>query len=255
MNIRPAALFSSADASSIFLTLAVQRYSKSSDSNASVSKPKRDGRSPARAAPQAANRSPARGSVVFQRLPGPRSGFARTGAASWHAGGISGPARQRSHGPGLDCRTRSLPRRRGAGGRSIASRTFYPPAAANLGIELANVFFVRPPSRKDFVWALNQSLSCQGVGAVVCWPKRLDSNTFRQLQLAAENAGTLGLLFRRQMCAGIQPGRICNCLSKHASGRGSKFNSGHCRPLRLGNCAWKLFVVAMGIRGQWSNWS
>lgn len=75
-------------------------------------------------------------------------------------------------------------------------RTFHPPAAANLGIELANVIFVRPTTRKDFCWALNQSLSCQGIGAVVCWPERLDSNTFRQWQLAAENAGTLGLLIR-----------------------------------------------------------
>ncbi len=75
-------------------------------------------------------------------------------------------------------------------------RTFHPPAAANLGIELANVIFVRPTTRKDYLWALNQSLSCQGVGAVVGWPQRLDSNTFRQWQLAAENAGTLGLLIR-----------------------------------------------------------
>lgn len=76
------------------------------------------------------------------------------------------------------------------------SRTFHPPAAANLGIELANVVFIRPRTRKDFLWALNQSLSCQGVGGVVCWPERLDSRTFRQLQLAAEGAGTVGLMIR-----------------------------------------------------------
>ncbi|HEX3997263.1 MAG TPA: hypothetical protein VHX65_01815 [Pirellulales bacterium] len=75
-------------------------------------------------------------------------------------------------------------------------RSFHPPAAANLGIELANVVFVRPRTRKDFLWALNQSLSCLGVGGVVCWPERLDSKAFRQLQLAAESAGNIGLLIR-----------------------------------------------------------
>jgi hypothetical protein len=75
-------------------------------------------------------------------------------------------------------------------------RSFHPPAAANLGIDLANVVFVRPRTRKDQLWALNQSLSCQGVGAVVCWPERLDSRAFRQLQLAAESCGTTGLFLR-----------------------------------------------------------
>ena len=74
--------------------------------------------------------------------------------------------------------------------------TFHPPAAANLGVDLANVVFVRPRTRKDYLWALNQSLSCQGVGAVVCWPDKLDSRAFRQLQLAAESCGTTGLFLR-----------------------------------------------------------
>jgi protein ImuA len=73
---------------------------------------------------------------------------------------------------------------------------FHPPAAANLGVDLANVVFVRPRTRNDYLWALNQSLSCQGVGAVVCWPDKLDSRAFRQLQLAAESCGTTGLFLR-----------------------------------------------------------
>ena len=75
-------------------------------------------------------------------------------------------------------------------------RTFHPPAAANLGVDLANVVFVRPRTKKDYLWALNQSLSCQGVGAVVCWPEKLDSRAFRQLQLAAESCATTGLFLR-----------------------------------------------------------
>jgi protein ImuA len=75
-------------------------------------------------------------------------------------------------------------------------RSFHPPAAANLGIDLTDVVFVHPRTRKDFLWALNQSLSCQGVGAVVGWPDKLDNKAFRQLQLAAEGCGTTGLLLR-----------------------------------------------------------
>jgi protein ImuA len=80
--------------------------------------------------------------------------------------------------------------------RATARAAFYPPAAANLGVQLERLVLVRPRTQKDFRWALNQSLSCQGVGAVICWPERLDSKTFRQWQLAAENAGTVGLMIR-----------------------------------------------------------
>jgi hypothetical protein len=76
------------------------------------------------------------------------------------------------------------------------SRSFHPPAAANLGVDLASVVFVQPRTKKDYLWALNQSLSCQGVGAVVCWPEKLDSRAFRQLQLAAESCATTGLFLR-----------------------------------------------------------
>jgi hypothetical protein len=36
------------------------------------------------------------------------------------------------------------------------------------------------------------------VAAVVAWPQKLDARTFRRLQLAAEQGGTLGLLVRPQ---------------------------------------------------------
>jgi hypothetical protein len=55
---------------------------------------------------------------------------------------------------------------------------------------------VRPESKKEELWAFHQSLHCQGVGAVLCWPEKLDSRAFRSLQLAAESGGTVGLLIR-----------------------------------------------------------
>jgi protein ImuA len=77
-----------------------------------------------------------------------------------------------------------------------AARQFYPPAAANLHIDLARMILVRPRNQKDQLWTMHQALACRGVGAVLCWPKKLDDRAFRRLQLAAERGGSLGLLIR-----------------------------------------------------------
>jgi len=74
-------------------------------------------------------------------------------------------------------------------------RSFYPPAAAGLGIDLANLIVVRP-REPDHAWALDQVLRSPAVAAVLCWPGRWDDHTFRRLQLAAETSGSLGLLLR-----------------------------------------------------------
>lgn len=73
---------------------------------------------------------------------------------------------------------------------------FYPPAAARLGVDWERLLVVRPASAADALWALDQSLRCLGVAAVVAWLDRLDGRDFRRLQLAAESAGTVGLLVR-----------------------------------------------------------
>lgn len=77
-------------------------------------------------------------------------------------------------------------------------RRFYPPGAASLGIDLANVVVVHPRSDQDAWWATCQALDCRGVGAVLCWPQTGDSRVLRQWQLAAETGGTLGLLVRSE---------------------------------------------------------
>ena len=76
------------------------------------------------------------------------------------------------------------------------SGEFYPPAAVRLGIEPQALIVVRVTSEADHVWALDQVLRCPAVAAVVAWPERLEAKTFRRLQLAAEQGGTLGLLVR-----------------------------------------------------------
>ena len=73
---------------------------------------------------------------------------------------------------------------------------FYPPAAARMGIEPANLLVVRPENHADELWALVQVLRCPGVAAALVWLDRLESHDFRRLQLAAESQRVLGLLLR-----------------------------------------------------------
>ncbi len=75
-------------------------------------------------------------------------------------------------------------------------REFYPPAAVRLGIDPRNLIVVRANGDADNDWALDQALRCRAVAAVLAWPEKLDGRTFRRLQLAAEENGTLGLLIR-----------------------------------------------------------
>ena len=75
-------------------------------------------------------------------------------------------------------------------------RRFYPPAAAAWQVDLENLFVVCPANAREHHWAVHQALSCPAVGAVLCWPERLDARMFRRLQLAAETSGSLGLLVR-----------------------------------------------------------
>jgi hypothetical protein len=75
-------------------------------------------------------------------------------------------------------------------------REFYPPSAVRLGIELEQLIVVRAGDVADNLWALDQSLRCRAVAAVLAWPEKLDGRVFRRLQLAAEEGDGLGLLIR-----------------------------------------------------------
>jgi hypothetical protein len=75
-------------------------------------------------------------------------------------------------------------------------RTFYAPAAAAWGLDLAGTIVVHPRSEQDEHWALDQALRSEHVAAVLAWPRALPARTFRRLQLAAEASGAMGLLVR-----------------------------------------------------------
>lgn len=76
--------------------------------------------------------------------------------------------------------------------------SFYPPAAARLGIALDRLIVVRPKRTDDELWAIDQTLRWPGAATVIAWPKRLDGHTFRRFQLAAERAGSVGFFLREE---------------------------------------------------------
>jgi protein ImuA len=82
---------------------------------------------------------------------------------------------------------------RAAGGEG---GSFYPPAACGQGVLLEQTILVRPGTEEDELWALDQILRTEGVGAVLCWGERWSQRALRRLQLAAEAGGGLGLVLR-----------------------------------------------------------
>jgi hypothetical protein len=75
-------------------------------------------------------------------------------------------------------------------------QTFYPPAAAAWGIDLARLLVIHPRTARDELWAAVESLRSPAVAAVWAEIERLDNRAFRRLQLAAHAGRTLGLLLR-----------------------------------------------------------
>ena len=73
--------------------------------------------------------------------------------------------------------------------------TPYAPALAQAGIELSRVLVVDPPDRAQSPWAAEQLLRA-GAGAVAAWSRAADLQTLRRLQLAAEAADNIALLYR-----------------------------------------------------------
>jgi protein ImuA len=75
-------------------------------------------------------------------------------------------------------------------------REWYPPALLRWGIARETLLVVHPRASSEAAWALDQSLRCPAVGAVLAWIDTLEGKTFRRWQLAAEQSGVLGLLVR-----------------------------------------------------------
>lgn len=72
---------------------------------------------------------------------------------------------------------------------------FHPPAVMPwLGGR--QLVVARPSRDDDEAWAIDQSLRCPGVAAVLAWPKRIHATAMRRWQLAARASRAVGLLVR-----------------------------------------------------------
>ncbi len=88
----------------------------------------------------------------------------------------------------------------GVGHRQIvfidSDNQFYPPAAADAGVDLSRLLIVKPADHKQAFWAAEQCLLCSAIGAVVAVFANLETVHSRRLQLAAEACGGVGFILR-----------------------------------------------------------
>jgi len=72
----------------------------------------------------------------------------------------------------------------------------YPPALQQWGIDLSRMLIVRPKTSKEVLWSAEQALSSGTCAAVLLWPRQLDDQAGRRLQLAAEKGASWAIAFR-----------------------------------------------------------
>jgi cell division inhibitor SulA/protein ImuA len=78
----------------------------------------------------------------------------------------------------------------------------YAPALDAAGIALSRLLIVRTAAARDTLWAAEQALASAACGAVLIWPAAVNYTALRRLQLAAEKASALAVLFRPPRATG-----------------------------------------------------
>lgn len=77
----------------------------------------------------------------------------------------------------------------------------YAPALAAIGLDLNKILFIRPGSRTDILWTIEEALKSGTCSSVIFWLNQTGNKILRRLQLAAEKGNTLGLCFRPESFA------------------------------------------------------
>jgi hypothetical protein len=72
----------------------------------------------------------------------------------------------------------------------------YAPGWRHAGVALSRLWWISADSERQRLWAAEQSLRSGVCAAVLLWPRAIDANALRRLQLAAESSSALGLCFR-----------------------------------------------------------
>jgi hypothetical protein len=97
----------------------------------------------------------------------------------------------------------------------------YPPALQKYGIDLARMLVVRPRNDSEVLWSAEQALSSGTCAAVLLWPRLLDDQASRRLQLAAEKGGSWAIAFR-PLSACHEPSAAALRLELSVSHRGTR---------------------------------
>jgi protein ImuA len=78
------------------------------------------------------------------------------------------------------------------------ARTVFPPALKLFGVAPDQILFIDLVHEKDLLWAMEESLKCEGLAAVIGEIKEISFTASRRLQLAVEQSRVTGFLLRHQ---------------------------------------------------------
>jgi cell division inhibitor SulA/protein ImuA len=99
----------------------------------------------------------------------------------------------------------------------------YPPALQQWGIDLSRMLIVRPKTDQEVLWSAEQALSSGTCAAVLLWPERLDDQSSRRLQLAAEKGNSWAIAFR-PLAARAEPSAAALRIEMQASASGTSLS-------------------------------
>jgi protein ImuA len=91
-----------------------------------------------------------------------------------------------------------------------SSRTLFPPALKNFGLQPDRFVFIDLKKEKDVLWAMDEALKCGALSAVVGELREIDFKTSRRLQLAVEESQVTGFVLRNNP----KPPNTTACVSR-----------------------------------------
>ncbi len=75
--------------------------------------------------------------------------------------------------------------------------TIFPPALKSFGIAPGQIIFIDLKKEKEMLWAMEETLKCEGLSAVIAFIPELGFTASRRLQLAVEKSKVTGFIVRQ----------------------------------------------------------
>ncbi len=77
------------------------------------------------------------------------------------------------------------------------SRTLFPPALKNFGVDPDRIIFIDLKREKDILWAMEEGLKCSTLAAVIAEIEEISFIESRRLQLVVEKSRVTGFILRK----------------------------------------------------------